>query len=922
MSAPSRDLRIMQQRSGEWLHFGGTEYLRKTVMIDNLLWEVEFEHFALNAVSPYGGLLALVDHSHLSTVLLFYATGLQFADVSLPHDGGRILDIGWSMEDQLIVASSKPACFILDLTTKQFSHKLKLSGSFPLSAVRGNGLFVLTDGGVLDAVILQEKREPRQQSATVGLLVDAPRCLAVVADRFTEGDVTVVYIGGKTQEKNWKYSLFAVGFEADRVNDVEDLAFDFDSSIAEMRVSPDGMHLALLLDSGCIHVLRSDASQQIHSILLGINCLPKKFEWCGTTYLHVLCSQDQFADELDDSQFSLLVCAVKPTKPSFERLEWDFEGSGKIISVSEVDGLRILSERSMIFVEVVPKCLVNIYRQGSTDPMADLLLAYLDAEEGDVTAFTGIRTLANKRFDDGSTFAGNLERIFDAALAEYTIEGQERLLSVVLRCKNYTTGESAKGLSEVLVDVQRRLRMLNYVRSAEGCGFPITFAQYRYLAGGEEEELRSIQPREAQVLVDRLVNRGDFDDAFRVATFMKMKTEKMLVRWSTVRVTADEPDDVIHNDIVRVLKSSPGAVSFADAALAAQDARKSNLSVKLLQSEARSHNQVLLLLQMHQDELAIEQAVASGDADLIFLVLTKMFQQLDSPRFFSILNHHSVAQQLFVAAAHSDASEKWRDCARDYMDDYQLEFHVAHRKLAAVLESLARENEDLECVRFDDHDVDVVRKSGPSIAAGTQAFDKDNCAECSDLLALSNDERAAADAKSLKQHIQLLQEQNAIAGKLGDQSVINCSVVETISYCFRKGEEQSAEFLRRTFNVSEKKFWFLRLTALCASANWDGVDKLGGIGRYPSVRSTPIGFLPFIEKLYECGQTDRAVAFTSKLPDLVDRVEWYVRLDEFQRATDDAHTHNDYGLLEQIRLRSFNPQMQAYIESRMRDLRR
>ena len=176
------------------------------------------------------------------------------------------------------------------------------------------------------------------------------------------------------------------------------------------------------------------------------------------------------------------------------------------------------------------------------------------------------------------------------------------------------------------------------------------------------------------------------------------------------------------------------------------------------------------------------------------------------------------------------------------------------------------------------------------------------------------------EARRCRLHVDLLEEQRQLAESTQDDSFYNQSVMETIYLCITHNDHAKAEKLKAKYNVNEKKYWYTKLRALCDAQDWDGVDRLGGSGRYSKVKS-PIGFLPFVQELASRQRQDQAAAFAEKLPELVDRVDWLVKLDNYQKAADQAAIEQSVDLLEQIKKRASNRQIIDYINKKIEQLK-
>jgi hypothetical protein len=553
----------------------------------------------------------------------------------------------------------------------------------------------------------------------------------------------------------------------------------------------------------------------------------------------------------------------------------------------------------------VPACLVDIFARDSKAMAANLCQASVLGQSKSIEGITKLRAVCNSP----GIYEAH-DAIVEAAACEFGVEAQERLLAVVASTKSYSL---VKYDSDAYVDVTRRLRLLNNVRDPKNCAIPLSLQQYRTLSGASE--LRQLHPREAQVLVDRLVQRGDYQWAVNVATFLGMKTEKILVQWSVAKVITSTDEAAAHKEIVAVLKKCPGA-GFTEAALEAAAQGKQRLAVQLLDAEPRSQSQVLLLLQMGLDEIAMEKAVASHDADLTYLVLLKLMHHMPQQAFHAALKRYDAARMQFLAAAQHSPGLTRR--ANDFLIDAASERHVAAQKIASAFvppSYAARLLDDAPAEVEEDDEDDA---GSDYKIEGTQRVTTELMTEAEHLYTAS--EATRDEARLCATHRDLLTFQEAMVSKTGDTSVLNLSMTDTVAFAIMNAHEEDAEALRKQFNVPEKKYWYTKLIALVRSGQWDALERMGGVGRYKAVKS-PIGFLPFVEVLFDRGESHRAVPFVVRLDKVVTKVEWYVKLDEFQLAVDCAFEDESADLLQQIRKRAQNPSILQYIDERIKALK-
>lgn len=120
----------------------------------------------------------------------------------------------------------------------------------------------------------------------------------------------------------------------------------------------------------------------------------------------------------------------------------------------------------------------------------------------------------------------------------------------------------------------------------------------------------------ADALIDRLINRNNHLLAIRIAEYLKLRTDKILIHWACEKIkSSTEDEETICRTIVDKLAKKSG-LSYAEIAKTAHDAGQTRLATKLLDYEPRAADQVPLLISMQEDETALIKAIESGDTDL------------------------------------------------------------------------------------------------------------------------------------------------------------------------------------------------------------------------------------------------------------------------------------------------------------------
>lgn len=343
----------------------------------------------------------------------------------------------------------------------------------------------------------------------------------------------------------------------------------------------------------------------------------------------------------------------------------------------------------------------------------------------------------------------------NAAGREFDPQWQKRLL------KAASFGKSVLDIynSDEFVDMCETLRVLNAVRSFE-IGIPLSFQQYHRLT--------------PERLIQRLIQRHEYLLALKIAGYLKLPTDRIYVSWASTKVRVGaQDDDTICRLVVERLSGKPG-ISFEEIARAAYHEGRGRLATELLNHEPRGGRQVPLLLDMEEDELALDKAIESGDTDLILFVLTKLKKKLPLASFFRVINVRPTATALVESAALAEGDNT---LLKDmyYQDDR----------------------------RIDGANV-FIRESLRQPDARTAS---DKLALAAKLLSESKDN--AAEVYVLKETTQLLRAQEALDRDLTD-SFSGLSVNETIFKLIRLGYHGKAKKIQSDFKVPEKVVWWIR----------------------------------------------------------------------------------------------------------------
>ena len=416
---------------------------------------------------------------------------------------------------------------------------------------------------------------------------------------------------------------------------------------------------------------------------------------------------------------------------------------------TEYDGARLITNDFCEFLERVPEDTLQVFGQSSESSPASILLDAVGQLEVQSPKADDYIQLIRPNLTDA------VDTCVNAAGREFDNHWQKRLL------KAASFGKSVLDIynSDDFVDMCETLRVLNAVRFYE-VGMPVSYEQYHRLT--------------PERLIRRLLNRHEYLLALKIAGYLKLPTDRIYVHWASTKVRiGSEDDDTICRLVVERLSGKPG-ISFEEIARAAYHEGRSRLATELLNHEPRGGRQVPLLLDMEEDELALDKAVESGDTDLMLSVLLKLQKKLPLAGFFRVINSRPTATALVESAAKMEGDNS---LLKDlyYQDDRRVDGASVF-----IRESLRQPD---------------ARTTADKLALAAKL--------------LSDSKESSFEVHTLKEATVLLRMQEAFDRDLTD-TFTGLSVNQTMFKLIRLGYHGRAKKLQSEFKVPEKVAWWTR----------------------------------------------------------------------------------------------------------------
>ncbi|KAJ9172836.1 hypothetical protein P3X46_016035 [Hevea brasiliensis] len=559
--------------AAEWQLLGNRFY--RKLEIYQMLWK----HVDLSrnkvACSPFGGPIAIIrddskivqlySESARRKLRIFNSAGILIAETVWKHAGGRLIGMSWT-DDQTLI------CIVQDGTIYRYNINAEcLEPNYSM----GKECFEQTacfEGTLFCVADFKDIKPYKLADPAIGMEDELPHCMAVIEPQYTLSGNVLVLLG-----------------VADGIVTVED---------DDVRqVESDDLR-------GPVHKLAVHIMGGFWRDLRMMSALPpEQMAWCELD--SVLLYRDDMLLVVGPSEF----CISYIDEP--------------VILIPDCDGVRILSNTTMDFLQRVPDSTESIFKIGSTSP-ASLLVDALDHfDRRSAKAQENLRLIR-------TSLPEAVEACVDAAGHEFDVYRQRTLL----RGASYGLvffGFGSNFQCDCIQEMCKTLWVLNAVCDS-GIGIPLIIQQYKSLT--------------APVLIGRLINAH------------KHLLEVVIMHWPSSKITASLgiPDATLLEILLDKLKVCKG-ISYA--AVAAH---------------------IPLLLSIGEGDMALTKATESGDPDLAYLVLFHIWRKRPALEFLGTIQARSVARYLFITFARSYKHEFLKDF---FLSTGQLQVELGKNPIAS-----------------------------------------------------------------------------------------------------------------------------------------------------------------------------------------------------------------------------------------------
>ncbi|ORC92702.1 putative vacuolar protein sorting complex subunit [Trypanosoma theileri] len=886
---------LRTSRVGAWIALG-RENMVRLVDFEDLLWELNTNISNCKiAYCSSGGPLALYSGGRLNSdqdgnhISLYNSKGAPHPVTSSIRLEGieSVLYMCWNeSNDNLIVVLNTGEIRFFNLKGELTGTPIRLS--LPLLYINtGNGIALVTNDKGYSLTVLECKQNGDYRTSSLDIpndfKIQKPNVMLAIPQQFSDTGYTEIFIPFLSGENT--SSFYHCVFNAN--SRCYDLRLSIDGgNVTHMSLSPSAQSIAFLVQDGTIYVTSRSFEDVTRLLNIETEVLPAQFIWCGDkciTYLHLT---QQFDENLDFPTTLTLINVDDSSQSDFLN---DIPTDSFL--VSDCDGIRILSQKTYQFLQVVSEPSRRIFSVGSRANSAMLLLAFDEFMCGNASSVKMIRDLQKNSFG----LSNAIDDCVAAAGFEFEVSQQKRLMRVAAFGKSFCSMYE----SDVFVNMARRLRVLNTLRRSKA-GMLMSQAQLLSLEGDR--------------LAERLVQMNHHQLAYYVCEILGYSTQTVMTEWALAKlgkhfISINTEKEIAYN-IAKKLKEF-NQKNFSEIAYKAYLKERPHAALIFLEAENIPTKQVARLLDIKQPEIALSKAIKSGNTDLLFTVMMYLINNKGA-NAIPLLTSDFTAQSMLLV--YVTVCESNRDLLVEYFrthPEYNTYLNILHylKEEQRSVISLNRKNSNWEMLQ----EIKLSAIQSAAITAkreiitnvgnngGTFGSAISHSISVAGFPTSNSSSSSQGNEKWLRAQMQLLNEQTKLMKQLNDKRFLDASVAKTITLCYEYGQNGIAERLKNEFGVSEKMHSWCMLNAYSATCKWDLIDQIGGVKN----KTKPIiGASAFVTKLLACDRPEQAKLYISKVPQIEQRMEFYVLCNDWMAAGADCRRHGEPEMFAQLKERA------------------
>ena len=372
--------------------------------------------------------------------------------------------------------------------------------------------------------------------------------------------------------------------------------------------------------------------------------------------------------------------------------------------ISEIDGLRYITNEGVFFISNMSKELYSICIPFSNSPSLKLLKAYLNNINKSSNSELAIREISNylsSAINNLQIAAGNIFWVSDytesnnnnlSNLEKYNQEKKEAQLFVLEAAqygKCYVKYENFN--FDKFLEICKDIRIINNLRNHETRPKFITFGEYKNI--------------ETDDLINILMRNINFGMAFEVCRFLDYNENNVYIKYANycikrIKKNYDTNEELrLYEKLQSKLKKCKD-LPYIKLAKKAFKYSKNALGLKFLENEKSSLIKIPQYIELKDWDTALNLAENRHDSNVIITVLDKLYKKESLNKFMDIVSLHPQSKFAVLEFLNKNSPEQIESYLKIlknpeelfyyYLEQYFQSPIISHRKKFIAL---AKENE-------------------------------------------------------------------------------------------------------------------------------------------------------------------------------------------------------------------------------------
>ena len=298
--------------------------------------------------------------------------------------------------------------------------------------------------------------------------------------------------------------------------------------------------------------------------------------------------------------------------------------------ISEIDGLRIITNSAIFFISKVSKELYETCFPFSSSTSRKLLNAYKSSCEKNPNCDVIIRQIANDLPKAIKTLEISAANLFWLEKNQNKNNKNKQIQIFLLKAAQFGKSFVQQGEFNFdrFVDTCKNIRIINNLRNNE---------KPRFITFNEIKKMKNYD------LIKKLLRNQNFYLAFEISKFLDLETKQIYEKWAIAQVkkmplnytNADEIK--IYEKIKKKLENVDN-ISFIKIAKKCFKCGRNEIGMKFLENEKSLLTKIPQYIELKKWFEALELAFNTMDSNVILTVIDKMFKVEEFNNFINITN--------------------------------------------------------------------------------------------------------------------------------------------------------------------------------------------------------------------------------------------------------------------------------------------